>query len=214
MNAREKVEVAGHGMVSVEIDAPDQPGALVVLAHGAGAGMHHAFMKSLALELTARNFAVIRFNFPFTEAGRFRPDSPAVAIQAIDAVAHYAAVRFPKLPFFLTGKSFGGRMASHWALNAAIPVTGLVFYGFPLHPANKPDTRRAAHLPQIQVPMLFVQGTKDALAEPTLLSEVVGRLPNARLEWIEGADHGFLLRKQMQVQVLADLTASWCQELG
>ena len=105
-------------------------------------------------------------------------------------------------------------MASHWALNAAIPVTGLVFYGFPLHPANKPDTRRAAHLPQIQVPMLFVQGTKDALAEPTLLSEVVGRLPNARLEWIEGADHGFLLRKQMQVQVLADLTASWCQELG
>ena len=179
--------------VSALLDAPAQPSACYVFAHGAGAGMQHAFMAALAVRLAARGIAVLRFQFPFMEQGSRRPDTPAVAQAPVRAAVDEAARRLPGVPLYAGGKSFGGRMTSQ--AQAATPlagVRGLVFVGFPLHPAGKPSTDRAAHLAQVQVPMLFLQGTRDALAEMPLVREVTQPLgARATLHVVEGADHAF-----------------------
>jgi uncharacterized protein len=169
---------------------PDSADAMLVLAHGAGAGMTHRNMQSLADAFGRQDVATLRFDFPFIEAGRRRVDSPAVATATMaDACAE--AARRATLPLWLGGHSFGGRMASHAVLDRGLEPRGLIFCSFPLHPAGKPGATRAAHLAAISLPMLFLSGTRDALAERTLLETVVSALPSAELHWLDSADHGY-----------------------
>jgi predicted alpha/beta-hydrolase family hydrolase len=169
---------------------PDAAVAALVLAHGAGAGMRHRNMQALADAFAARGIATLRFDFPFIEAGRKRVDPPAVAIERI-AVACRSAGERTRLPLWLGGHSFGGRMASHAVLTGEVVPAGLVFCSFPLHAAGKPGTERARDLKEIRLPMLFLSGTRDALATPALLEHVVQALPTAKLHWLETADHGY-----------------------
>jgi predicted alpha/beta-hydrolase family hydrolase len=182
--------------VSALLEAPGDARACLALAHGAGAGMTHPFMADVARELAERGIATLRYQFPYMEQGSKRPDTPAVAQATVRAAVAEAARRLPALPLFAGGKSFGGRMTSQ--AQAAQPlagVQGLVFFGFPLHPAGQPSDTRAQHLAGVKVPMLFLQGTRDALADLTLLRPVVERLgARARLEVLEDADHSFHAR--------------------
>lgn len=203
--------------VSAVLVEPAEVRAAYVFAHGAGAGMHHAFMGALSGALEQRGVATLRFQFPSMEQGGKRPDTPAVAQAAVRAAVAEAAARLPGVPLFAGGKSFGGRMTSQ--AQAAQPlagVRGLVFVGFPLHPAGKPGTERAAHLAKVDVPMLFLQGTRDELAEPGLVREVTAGLgARATLHVVEGADHSFHVlarsgRKDPEVlQELAETIARW-----
>jgi predicted alpha/beta-hydrolase family hydrolase len=196
--------------------------ACYVFAHGAGAGMDHSFMTSFALGLAARSVATLRFQFPYVERGSKRVDSPLVAQQAIQAAVAKASELGPGLTLFAGGKSFGGRMTSQaQAAGLLHDVAGLVFLGFPLHPADKPSTTRAAHLSDVSVPMLFLQGTKDGLADLELLRGVTQGLgTNATLHQVEHADHSFhvLVRSgRTDAQVLDELlttAVSWMQEVS
>jgi len=179
--------------VSGLLQSPRDAWACLVLAHGAGAGMTHTFLAAVATGLAARGIATLRFQFPYMERGSRRPDSPAVAHAAIRAAVAAAARRRPKLPLFAGGKSFGGRMTSQaQAVTPLRDVRGVVFLGFPLHPAGKPGRERAAHLSTVEVPMLFLQGTRDELAELKLLKPVVRKLgARATLTMFTDADHSF-----------------------
>jgi predicted alpha/beta-hydrolase family hydrolase len=212
------VDVPGSGSVSALCMTPPHAIAGYVFGHGAGAGMAHSFMASLAEALAQRRVATLRYQFPFMEQGSKRPDAPAVAQAAVRAAVAEARHQWPALPLFVGGKSFGGRMSSQ--AQAASPmegVRGLVFVGFPLHAAGKPGIARAAHLAAVQVPMLFLQGTRDALADLTLLREVLAPLgERAALSVEDDADHAFHVRVRSgrtdaQVLVsLADTMAAWC----
>jgi predicted alpha/beta-hydrolase family hydrolase len=172
---------------------PPQARACYVFAHGAGAGMSHASMEAIATGLAERGIATLRYQFPYMEKASKRPDSPAVAHAAVRAAVREAARCCPKLPLIAGGKSFGGRMTSQaQAIDALPDVRGLAFLGFPLHPAGKPSSDRAKHLGDIQIPMLFLQGTRDALAERELLEPVIKRLGKlATLHLVKEADHSF-----------------------
>ena len=212
-----KIEVEGACTVSALWTAPVEPSAVYVYAHGAGAGMTHRFMQDSADGLAERGIATLRFQFPYMEQGSKRPDTPKTAHAAVRAAVAAAAQRAPGLPLYAGGKSFGGRMTSQAQAAAPLPgVRGLVFFGFPLHPAGKPADDRAAHLADVQVPMLFLHGTRDELADPELLGAVVQRLGAlATLEQVAGADHSFhvLARSgRTDAQVLAgllDAMARW-----
>jgi len=173
--------------------APPEPKAAYVFAHGAAAGMAHKSMAAIAEGLAERGIATLRYNFLYMERGSKRPDAPALAHQAVRAAVAKANELAPSLPLFAGGKSFGGRMTSQaQALDALPNVRGLIFFAFPLHPAGKPSDERAAHLDKVNVPMLFLQGTNDALAELDLLKPVVKRLgKRATLALFEHADHSF-----------------------
>ena len=173
---------------------PEAIGA-VVLAHGVGAGMSHRNMQAIADAFERHGLATLRFDFPFIEAGSNRVDPPAVATASIAAAFQLARDR-TKLPLWLGGHSFGGRMASHAVLDRGLDPAGLIFCSFPLHTAGKPDTKRAAHLPSIRQPMLFLSGTRDELADSELLEQVVPDLPNAQLHWLDTADHGYRVLKR------------------
>ena len=175
------------------VDAPEHPVAAYVFAHGAGAGMAHAFMAKMATGLAARGIAVLRYNFPYMAQGSKRPDTPKVAHAAVREAVAEAARRFPGVPLFAGGKSFGGRMTSQAQSIEPLPgVRGLAFIGFPLHPAGKPGNERATHLDDVRIPMLFLQGTRDELAHLELLRPVAERLGDrARLVTFEHADHSF-----------------------
>jgi len=175
--------------------SPDAAVAALVLAHGAGAGMRHRNMQSIADSFARHGIATLRFDFPFIEGGRKRVDPPAVAIAAL-AEAFAAAGERTRLPLWLGGHSFGGRMASHAVLERGLAPAGLIFCSFPLHPPGKPGTDRARHLTRIARPMLFLSGTRDALAEPALLEGVVAGLARAELHWLETADHGYRVLKR------------------
>ena len=179
--------------VSGLLQAPSDARAGYVMAHGAGAGMTHAFMASVAAELAAHGVATLRFQFPYMERGERRTDPPKVAHATVRAAVAEASRRLHGLPLFAGGRSFGGRMSSQAQAVAPLPgVRGLVFLGFPLHPAGKPSVDRAAHLDDVRVPMLFLQGTNDELAELPLLESVVARLSTrATLALFDGADHSF-----------------------
>jgi predicted alpha/beta-hydrolase family hydrolase len=175
--------------------SPDDAVAALVLAHGAGAGIRHRNMQALADAFAARGIATLRFDFPFIEEGRKRVDPPAVATARIAAAFRSARER-TRLPLWLGGHSFGGRMASHAVLTEEIAPAGLVFCSFPLHAPGKPGTERARHLTAIRLPMLFLSGTRDDLATPTLLEQVVQPLPTAKLHWLDTADHGYRVLKR------------------
>jgi predicted alpha/beta-hydrolase family hydrolase len=177
---------------------PDDAVSLLVLAHGAGAGMRHAFLEAVAGALARRRVGTLRFEFPYQAAGGRRPDPRPVLVEAVcEAVTEGARVA-ADLPLLAGGKSMGGRMASHAAAEGRIDAArGLVFLGFPLHPAGRPGVERAAHLARVPQPMLFLQGTRDALADLALLRPICEKLgARARLHVIEDADHGFHVRKR------------------
>jgi uncharacterized protein len=178
--------------VSALLDAPADAWAAYVFAHGAGAGMTHTFMAAFAGGLAERGVATLRFQFPFMERGSKRPDPPPLAHATVRAAVAEAARQWPGLPLYAGGKSYGGRMTSQAQAAEPLPgVRGLVFVGFPLHPAGKPSAERAAHLTDVRCPMLFLQGTRDELASLELLRPVVQDLaPRARLVLFEDADHG------------------------
>jgi predicted alpha/beta-hydrolase family hydrolase len=173
--------------------APDDARACLVLAHGAGAGMSHRSMAAVADGLERLGVASLRYQFPYMQRGSRRVDSPAVAQAAVRAAVAFARERAGGLPLFAGGRSFGGRMtAQAQAAEPLAGVRGLVFFAFPLHLAGKPSTERAAHLAEVEVPMLFLQGTNDPLARLDLLQEVVASLgPRATLQLVQDADHSF-----------------------
>ena len=193
---------AGNGVpVSFSFSDPDDASdrrAVLVFGHGAGANMDHANMVALSDAFSDAGVVVLRFNFPFMEQGRRHVDSKPVSIATIAAASKLARLRYPRLPLLLGGHSFGGRMASHAFLEADLgDVTALVFGSFPLHPAGKPSTDRAAHLADIERPMLFLSGTRDALATGELLAGVVDELgERARLHRLDTADHGYKVLKR------------------
>lgn len=209
--------LADGSSVSALLDLPQRPRWALAFAHGAGAGMHHRFMATLAQALAARDVAVLRFQFPFAEQGRKRPDPPALAQAAVRAAVAEAGRRLPEVPLFAGGKSFGARMTSQAQAAQPLPgVRGLLFAGFPLHPAGKPSTERARHLAEVALPMLFLQGTRDALADLGLVRTTAATLgERATLHVVEGADHGFDVlvrsgRTGAQVTVeLADTAVAW-----
>jgi hypothetical protein len=183
----------GDGAVSGLFLRPEGAKALFVFAHGAGAGMTHKAMEANARALAERGIATLRYQFPYMEKGSKRVDPPKVAHAAVRAAVAEAGRQVPDLPLFAGGRSFGGRMTSQaQALDPQPGVRGLAFLGFPLHPAGKPGIERAEHLAEVQVPMLFVSGDRDALAEMDLLRPVVAGLGDeATLHVVAGADHSF-----------------------
>ena len=199
VNAQEFViETGNAGPVSGLLTRPPHAHACFVFAHGAGAGMTHPFMAKVAAGLGERGIATLRYQFPYMEKASKRPDSPAVAHACVRAAVAEAARCCDGLPLIAGGKSFGGRMTSQ--AQAAAPlagVRGLAFFGFPLHPAGKPSNDRAKHLADVRVPMLFLQGTRDTLAELALLEPVIKGLGSlAALHPVKDADHSFHVLKR------------------
>ena len=209
--------------VAALLEQPMRARWLLVLAHGAGAGMRHAFMDKLASELANAGVATLRYEFPYMQQKRGRPDTPKVLATTVRA-AIGAAATVTDLPLLAGGKSLGGRMTSHVCAEPAPPnlrdayerVRGLVFYGFPLHQPGRPDVKRAAHLSQIHLPMLFLQGTRDTLADLSLLQPLCEKLkPKPTLHIIDTADHSFHVLKRSGrtdddvLRELAQTTASW-----
>lgn len=203
---------------------PQEAKWLLVLAHGAGAGMQHPFMERLAHELAGCGVATLRYQFPYLQHRRSRPDVSAVLTATVRATVAAALAHAPDLPLLAGGKSFGGRMTSlaFAETPSAVPppgmtaVRGLVFFGFPLHPAGRPSVQRAEHLAKVDLPMLFLQGTRDALADLALLHPICVELgPRARLHVVEGADHSFHVLKRSgktDAEVLREvavMVASW-----
>src|ERR1700754_1735292 len=186
-----RIEISHGSAVSGLLMQPPQSRACYVFAHGAGAGMTHASMEAIAAGLAGRGIATLRYQFPYMEKGSKRPDAPAVAHAAVRAAVKEAARCCPGLPLIAGGKSFGGRMTSQaQAIAPLASVRGLAFLGFPLHPAGKPSVARAAHLSELKIPMLFLQGTRDDLAEMTLLEPVVKGLGGlASLHVVQEGDH-------------------------
>src|ERR1700686_1780381 len=185
--------VEGAAEVSALLVNPKNARWLLVLAHGAGAGMAHPFMENLSAELGAVGIATFRYQFPYMEQRRRVPDSPAVLAATVEAAVQAAIEAAPGLPLLAGGKSMGGRMTSQAAAaNSLDAVRGLVFFGFPLHPPNRPGTKRADHLTKVTHPMLFLQGTRDTFADLELLRPICTKLsPRATLHVIESADHSF-----------------------
>lgn len=204
------------------------PGArwLLVLGHGAGAGMRHSFMERIAEELAGAGMATFRYQFPYMEEKRSRPDPPAVLTATVLAAVHRAAEAAPDLPLLAGGKSLGGRMTSTAFSEPAGEslqgrVRGLVFFGFPLHAPKQPGTRRSEHLHRVAVPMLFLQGTRDDLADLSLLRPICEQLgPRATIHVVEYADHSFRVLKRSgrtDAEVLRELAATvaaWAGSLG
>ena len=209
------------GDVSALFLRPEGAWATYVLAHGAGAGMRHPFMERVAQALAARGMATLRYQFPYVEAGSRRPDPPGVLEATVRAAVARAAALAPELPVVAGGKSMGGRMTSNAMSRAGLDgVRGLVFLGFPLHPARQPGTTRAEHLARVEVPMLFLQGTRDDLADLGLITGVCAGLgARARLHVVEGADHGFAVLKRSgrtDAEVLDELAGAitdWVRRL-
>jgi uncharacterized protein len=212
----------GHKPVSALLERPADAWLLYVLGHGAGAGMRHTFMESMATALGSRGVATLRYQFPYMEAGSRRPDPPAVLETTVRAAVARAAEVAPDLPLIAGGKSLGGRMTSRAAADGHLPkVLGLVFLGFPLHPPGQPGTNRAAHLDRVDLPMLFLQGTRDAFAQLDLLQPVCRSLePRATLHLVEGGDHSFSVLKRSGrtsaevLDELADTLVEWARPLA
>jgi len=216
------IDVAGTGAVSALLARPARAHAAYVLAHGAGAGMHHPFMAAVAAGLAARGVATLRFQFPSMERASRRPDPPRVAHAAVRAAVAEARRRLGALPLFAGGKSFGGRMTSQAQAGSPLAgVIGLVFLGFPLHPAGRPGDERGEHLARVACPMLFVQGSRDELADVALVTALADRLgPRATLAMFDDADHGFHVRARSGsndaevLEHLLDTVVEWMARVG
>ena len=214
-----KLVIPTVGRVSALWRAPKGAQACYVFAHGAGAGMRHPFMAAVSEGLAERGIASLRYQFPYMEAGGHRPDRPALAHATVRAAVQKSRGLAGNLPLFAGGKSFGARMTSQAQADEALPgVAGLIFFGFPLHPAGKPSVERAAHLSAVGIPMLFVHGARDALAEPPLFAPMADALgPLATTLEIEDADHALHVPKRSgrsDAEVISDVldgTFIWTQ---
>ena len=183
--------------VSALLLEPAEPRCLLVFAHGAGAGMRHATIETFVRGVAGPGIATLRFQFPYVEAGRRRPDPPRVLQRTVRAAVTAARTMRPELPLLAGGRSMGGRMASGADADEELGVEGFVFHAFPLHPPGKPGTSRADHLRQVEKPMLFLNGTRDRLADPALLADVCDKLgPRATLHSVEGGDHSLQVLKR------------------
>lgn len=214
--------VGDRGEVSWVLRRPDDARRVYVLAHGAGAGMRHAFLEAVADRLAARSVATFRYQFPYAEQGKRRPDPPAVLLATVRAAVAAAAREAPGLRLVAGGKSMGGRMTSQAQAAEPLPGVGaLAFLGFPLHAVGKPpSTARGDHLAGVGIPMLFLQGTRDKLADLDLVRAVLAAVePQPMLHVVEGADHGFHVRKRSGrtdgevLDELADALAGWLAAL-
>jgi uncharacterized protein len=209
------------GDVSALLVRPDDAWAAYVLAHGAGAGMRHSFMERIAQALAARGVATLRYQFPYFEQGGRRPDPPGVLEATVRAAAAKARELMPGLPLVAGGKSMGGRMTSGaMARRPLEEVRGIAFLGFPLHPAKQPGNTRAEHLERVQAPMLFLQGTRDPLADLDLITRVcLGLGSRATLHVVDGADHSFSVLKRsgrtddQVLDELADTITDWVRRV-
>ena len=207
--------------VSALFDLPASAQACYVLAHGAGAGMRHPFLAAIAAGLRERGIATLRYQFPYMEQRKKRPDPPQIAQPSVRAAVAEAARRLPNLALFAGGKSFGGRMTSRAQAEAPLPgVRGLVFLGFPLHPPGQPSTERAKHLFDVQIPMLFLQGTRDEFARLDLITGICEQLgARATLKLFPDADHSFHVparsgRTDAEVKAeLLEAASSWMLHL-
>jgi predicted alpha/beta-hydrolase family hydrolase len=216
------ITVADQQIVSALLQIPADARACYVMGHGAGAGMTHPFMAAFAADLAARSIATLRYQFPYMEKGSRRPDPPKIAQATVRAAVAEASRRLPDLPLYAGGRSFGGRMTSQAQAASPLPdVRGLAFLGFPLHPAGEPSDARGAHLADVRIPMLFLQGTRDDLAHLPRLEALVARLGSrATLSLFEGADHSFHVpakagRKDEDVRAaMADVLAGWIVTTG
>ena len=208
--------------VSAILQTPANATALYVLAHGAGADMRHVFMEAIAAKLAARRIATLRYQFPYTEARSRRIDPEPKLLATVRAAVAAGREAARDLPLIAGGKSMGGRMTSRAAAAAPLPgVEGIAFLGFPLHPAGQPGTSRAEHLAKVDTPLLFLNGTRDTLADLTLLTPVVAKLgARATLHVVDGADHGFHVLKRSGrdddavLDELADTFAAWVEGLA
>jgi uncharacterized protein len=209
------------GTVSAILLQPPDAWSLCVLAHGAGAGMRHRFMEQVATALAGRGIATLRYQFPYTESGSRRPDPPAVLEATVRAAVAAAREIAPGLTLVAGGKSMGGRMTSNAMARAPLEgVSGLVFLGFPLHRPKQPAVTRAEHLDRVESPMLFLQGTRDDLADLELITGLCGRLgARATLHVVEGADHSFAVLKRSGrtgeevMEELVTSVADWTRSL-
>jgi predicted alpha/beta-hydrolase family hydrolase len=214
--------VEGAGEVSAILVRPKKARWLLVLGHGAGAGMTHPFLGALAEELAAAGIGTFRYQFPYMQEHRRIPDSPAVLTATVAAAVRAAEEAAPGLALLAGGKSMGGRMTSQAAAERGLDgVRGLVFFGFPLHPPNRPGTKRAEHLSEVKLPMLFLQGTRDAFADLALLRPIATKLgPQTTLHLLETADHSFHVLKSSGrtdadvLRELAQTTAAWADKFG
>ncbi len=212
-------EVPGAGSVSALLVRPDDARWLYVVAHGAGAGMRHPFMERVAVALAGKGIATFRYQFPYMEQGKRRPDPPAVATETVRAAVDAARDAAPGLRLIAGGKSFGGRMTSTAQAEEPLPgVRGLAFLGFPLHPPGRPGTGRATHLEQVRIPMLFLQGTRDTFVGLDLLTPLCDGLAQATLHVVEGGDHSFKVPKRSGrteedvMEELAGTIADWTEK--
>ena len=211
------ITVSEEQHVSGLLQAPPNANACYVVAHGAGAGMKHPFLTAVANELAERGIATLRYQFPYMEQGSKRPDAPKLCHATVRAAVQEASRLVPELPLFAGGKSFGGRMTSQaQAVEPLAGVQGLVFLGFPLHPPGKPSDERAKHLFDVQIPMLFLQGTRDEFAELSLLEPLCTKLGEpTTLKLFQDADHSFHVlartgRKDPEVRAeLLEAMANW-----
>lgn len=214
-----RIDVSDGVRVSALLVEPADARCLLVFAHGAGAGMRHAKIETFARGVAASRIATLRFQFPYTEAGRRRPDPPLILHRTVRAAVAHARAKQPELPLLAGGRSMGGRMASGADAIDSLGVAGFVFHAFPLHPPGKPGTSRADHLSQVEKPMLFLNGTRDRLADPELLAAVCGRLGSrATLHLVDGGDHSLQILKRSgrpQEDVdreAAEAVSEWCRD--
>jgi len=217
-----KIELEDGRTVSGLLQRPDEPIACLALAHGAGAGMTHPFLAAVAAGLAERGLASLRYQFPYMERRSKRVDPPNIAQATVRAAVEAARRLVPNVPLFAGGKSFGGRMTSQAQAESPLPdVHGIVFLGFPLHPPGRPSDVRAGHLSDVQIPMLFLQGTRDDFASLTLLRPVIDRLaPRATLQLLDDADHSFHVPARTgrrDDEVMAEMLgklAAWVSDLA
>jgi predicted alpha/beta-hydrolase family hydrolase len=218
-----KIPTADSKKISGLLVRPEDARWLLVLAHGAGAGMRHPFLEKLAGELAAVHVATLRYQFPYMEQGHHSPDPPAVLTSAVRSALSMSRKIAPEVPLLAGGKSMGGRMTSLAAAEQPADfgdVKGLVFFGFPLYPPGRPSTKRAEHLSRVKMPMLFLQGTRDQFADLKLLRPVCKQFREARLHEIDTADHSFHVLKrsgrtdQDVLREIAQTVAAWAEEIS
>lgn len=207
------------GKISLEIDESTNSDSVLIIGHGAGAGMHHSFMNTLASEIATQGITAVRFNFPYMEQGRKSPGSPKANIETWKLVVEHIKSLYPDKPIFISGKSYGGRMASHLVVDHhSADVNGIIYYGFPLHAPGRDSVDRAAHLTEVKVPQLFLQGSKDKLANIELMHEVVSSLQHVEMQIIDEGDHSFNVPKRSGktkedvMQYLVVTSSNWIKE--
>lgn len=206
------------GKITAEATVASKPLAVLIIAHGAGASMHHPFITTLADKIADLGVSTVRFNFPYMEQGRKSPGSPKANIETWGLVVEHIKSQYPGIPLFVSGKSYGGRMASHLLAEGNDDVKGVIYYGFPLHAPGRDSKDRADHLRRIEQPQLFLQGSNDKLANLDLIKEVHSELSKSRLEVIEEADHSFNVPKRTGMtkdevmNFLANTSVEWIRK--